>query len=195
MTESRFGQAYFRRYYENPRTRVAEPDHFDRLARFIGAYLDFLDCEVRTVLDAGCGAGLLHAGLRRAFPGVRIEAFDVSAYACEKYGWTQSTIEDYESAERFDLVVCNDVLQYLERPRAEAALAKLEALTGSALYFGVLTREDWEQNCDQRLTDPEACLRTGRWYRRRLERAFHSLGGGLWIRRDAGVSLFELERA
>lgn len=193
MTASQFDEAYFRRYYHDPRTRVADPAYFDRLARFIGAYLALLDCEVREVLDAGCGAGLLHRGLRAAFPGADIEAFDVSAYACEQHGWVRSSIEDYESSRRFDLVICNDVLQYLKRPNAERALDRLGELTRSALYFGVLTREDWEHNCDQSLTDADAYLRSGRWYHRRLTREFHALGGGLYLRRDSGVSLFELE--
>ena len=136
--------------------------YFDRLARFLGAYLAFLDCRIKHILDAGCGPGFLHRGLRRAFPGAHIDAIDISEYVCSKFGWQCSSIEDYDAKRRYDLVICHDVMQYLDRPRAMRALEKLGKLTRGALYFSVLTREDWDSNCDQGLTD-------GATYRR-LER-------------------------
>ncbi len=62
MKARSFDQAYFERYYFNPRTRIAERTYFDRVAAFAGAYLAMLDCPVKRVLDVGCGAGLMHRG-------------------------------------------------------------------------------------------------------------------------------------
>jgi DUF971 family protein len=77
-----FDKAYFERFYFNRRTRIAEPSYFDQLAAFTGAYLKLLDCPVGRVLDIGCGAGLLHRGLRRAFPGVKVLGWEkVGNYA------------------------------------------------------------------------------------------------------------------
>ncbi|MEQ8233232.1 MAG: class I SAM-dependent methyltransferase [Gammaproteobacteria bacterium] len=194
MSSERFDAAYFDRYYFARATRIADPGYFDRVSGFLTAYLDLLDCRIESVLDAGCGAGLLHAGLRRAWPQVRIDAFDASAWACREFGWRHATLETFESRRRYDLVICYDVVQYLDREAARAALAKLAGLTRTALFFGVLTREDWRDNCDQARTDGDAHLRSARWYRRELSRHFRNAGGGLYLRRDASeVVLYALE--
>ena len=193
MQASDFDRAYFERFYFNPRTRVAEPAYFDRLAAFAAAYLKLLECPVKRVLDVGCGAGLLHRGLRQAYPGVRIDACDASAYICERFGWPWATIDELEVRRTYDLVICHDVVQYLDRAAARAALTKLAALSHGALLFGVLTREDWQHNCDQQLTDANVHLRSAAWYRREIGVHFRNAGGGLYIRRDAGVVLYALE--
>ena len=193
MTANAFDQAYFERFYFSRRTRIAEPAYFDHLAAFTGAYLKLLDCPVARVLDMGRGAGLLHRGLRRAFRGVKIDACDVSEYVCERFGWQCVSIEEYEVKRSYDLVICHDVLQYLDDKAAGRAIDKLASLSHRALLFGVLTREDWEHNCDQTLTDSNAHLRSTAWYRRRLGAHFRNAGGGLYIKRDASVVLFSLE--
>ena len=63
------------------------------------------------------------------------------------------------------------------------------------LYFGVLTREDWEENCDQSRTDPAVSLRGGAWYRRELRSNFRHLGGGFWLRHDCPVTVWEMDTA
>lgn len=193
MKANAFDQAYFERFYFNRRTRIAEPSYFDHLSAFVGAYLKLLDCPVGRVLDIGCGAGLLHRGLRRAFHGVKIDACDVSEYVCERFGWRCVSIEDLEVESSYDLVICHDVLQYLDDKAASRAIDKLAGLSNCALLFGVLTREDWENNCDQSLTDSNAHLRATSWYRRRLGAHFHNAGGGIYIKRDANVVLYSLE--
>lgn len=193
MTASQFDQDYYDRYYFNPRTRIADPGYFERVADFLAAYLKLLDCRVLRALDVGCGAGLLHPGLRRAFPRVHIDGIDVSPWACAQYGWRCISIEEFAETRRYDLVICHDVMQYLDDQRAEAALAKLCALTRTALFFSVLTREDWDENCDQHLTDGNAFLRSADWYRQRLVPLLANAGGGLYIRRNSNVVLYALE--
>jgi len=193
MDGENFDRAYYQRFYYSPQTRIAEPAYFERLARFLAAYIDLLGCPVSHVLDAGCGAGLLHSTLKQAWPDVQIDAFDISPYACERYGWMCSSIEAFTTDQLYDLVICHDVVQYLDRKAAAAALDKLAALTTTALFFGVLTTEDWNNNCDQELTDSNAHLRRSQWYRKRLSKDFFNAGGGLYIKRDAGLVLYALE--
>ncbi|MCY4495706.1 MAG: hypothetical protein OXC14_00285, partial [Rhodospirillaceae bacterium] len=78
---------------------------------------------------------------------------------------------------------------------AGAAIANLATLCRGALYFGALTREDWEENCDRFRTDGEVSLRSARWYRRRLQRDFTPIGGGLFLRKPVAVTLWSLEQA
>jgi SAM-dependent methyltransferase len=188
-----FDQAYFERYYFNRRTRIAEPSYFDQLAAFVGSYLSLLDCPIGRILDIGCGAGLLHRGLRRAFHGVKIDACDVSEYVCERFGWQCTSIEDLAVKESYDLVICHDVLQYLDNKAASSAIDKLASLTHCAMLFGVLTIEDWEHNCNQELTDSNAHMRTTAWYRRELGKYFRNAGGGVYIKLEAPVVMYSLE--
>ena len=188
-----FNEAYFARYYFDRATSVADHGYFDRLADFVGAYLRLLDCDVSRILDAGCGPGFIHDGLRRIFPDASIDAFDVSEYICERFGWECSSIEAYAPRQAYDLVICQDVVQYLDRDPAARVLEKLGACTRHALFFGVLTVEDWEHNCDQTLTDGDVHLRSAAWYRRHLKHDFKNAGGGIFVKRDADMVLYALE--
>src|SRR5690606_30191800 len=145
----------YARFYRARATRVADPAYFDRLAACTAAYLALRECPVRPVLDAGCGTGALPAGLRRAWTQARIDAFDVSHYACRRYGWQQASIASYQPDQTYDLVICHDVLQYLDDAAASAALRRLTSWADTALLFGVLTAEDWRDNCDQKRTDAD----------------------------------------
>ena len=188
-----FDAAYYDRYYFDRATRVAEPGYFERVAAFITAYLDMLGEPVSSVLDAGCGAGLLHAGLRRAWPRVRIDAFDVSEWACARYGWQHASLENFEARRTYDLVICHDVVQYLPRRAAVDVIDKFARWSRCALFFGVLTSEDWRDNCDQQLTDGNVYLRSTRWYRQRMRQQWRNAGGGLYIRQDSDIVLYSLE--
>ena len=93
------------------------------------------------------------------------------------------------------MVICYDVLQYLDAKQTARALANLARVCRGLLYFGVLTREDWEDNCDQSRTDPAVSLRRGAWYRRQLAESFRHLGAGFWLHRDCPLTVWEMDTA
>lgn len=188
-----FDREYYQRFYFDPRTAVTTRAEMRARARLIAGCVDYVGLPVRRILDAGCGVGLLRAPLRRALRRASYVGLEYSAWLCQRYGWRQGSIASYRTRERFDLVICYDVLQYLSAPEARRAIANLASLCRGALYFGALTREDWQHNCDQSRTDPIPGLRTGRWYRRELSRAFRPLGCGMWLKRDLNVTLWELD--
>jgi len=189
-----FDEAYYRRYYEDPRTRVAAPGETRALADFVCGYLKYVDLPVRRVLDMGCGMGGWKPELERHFPRASYTGVERSDYLCKRFGWKKGSVDSFESDRPFDLVICQDVIQYLPSRSAEAAMRRLAALSRGGLLFAVLTREDWEENCDQQLTDGTGYLRSGRWYRKRLKKDFINAGGGLFLKRDANVVLYELEK-
>ena len=119
----------------------------------------------------------------------------MSGHLCAELGWVHDSVVTFRSRRRFDLVICQDVLQYLDDAEAEQAIANLVRHCRGVLFFGALTHEDWEENCDQSRTDANAYLRTGAWYRDRLAPAFVCAGGGVFVARRAGVVMFELDRA
>lgn len=189
-----FGPAYFRKYYLNAATRVVTPGEMKVRARLIAAILAQAAIPVRRILDAGCGIGLLRAPFKQVLPRARYIGLEASDYLCGRYGWIKGSVVDYSPQISSDLVVCYDVLQYLDDRQAGRAIANLARLTRAALYVSALTREDWRENCDKTRTDREVHLRPGDWYRRRLQRNFRYLGFGVWLRKDVTAMLWELER-
>ena len=167
-----FSAAYFRKFYLSSATRVVSAAEMRTRARLIAAILAQASIPVRNILDAGCGIGLLRKPFAEVWPRVRYTGLDASEYLCARYGWTLGSVVDYAPRAPSDLVVCYDVVQYLDDRSAGRAIANLGRLTRSALYFSALTREDWRDNCDRRLTDRAVHLRPGEWYRRRLRRQF-----------------------
>jgi SAM-dependent methyltransferase len=190
-----FDRDYYRRFYFNPRTAVTSRAEMHARAHMIIGCVRYFGMPVGSILDAGCGVGLLRAPLLRAFRRADYTGVEVSKYLCERYGWHRSTVEQFRSRRHFDLVICYDVLQYLPEERARRAIANLARLCRGAMYFGALTREDWRDNCDQSRTDRVAGLRAGSWYRRELARGFHPLGCGMWLKKEVPLTVWNLDRA
>ena len=190
-----FDRAYYQRFYFNPRTAVTSRAEMGARARLIAGCVDYVGLPVRSILDAGCGIGLLRAPLQRSLRRARYVGLEYSEYLCERYGWLQGSVDSFRTRERFDLVVCYDVLQYLSAAQARRAIANLARWCRGALYFGALTSEDWRDNCDQSRTDRIPGLRPGRWYRHELSRHFVALGCGMWLRRDLPLTLWNLDAA
>ena len=189
-----FDEGFFERYYGDPETRVADAGDAERLAALIGGIVNYLELPVRRILDAGCGIGLLRAPLARQFPAARYEGLELSAFLCRKFGWHQGSLATFAAAAPYDLVVCHDVLQYLDDAQAARALSNLARLTRGALYFSVLTKRDWRDAADQSRTDRDVWLRGADWYRRRLRRRFRHVAGGVHFVRALSPILWELER-
>ena len=189
-----FDSAYFQKYYFNPATRVATPAETRSRAQLIAAILRHAGIPVRSILDTGCGIGMLRKPFAAALPRARYVGLEASHYLCARYGWTKGSVVDFAPRMRSDLVICYDVLQYLDDREAGRAVANLARLTNAALYVSALTREDWRDNCDRTRTDRAVHLRPGDWYRRRLCRRFSHLGFGVWLRRDVTAILWDMER-
>ena len=193
-TERRiFDQAYYDRFYRREKTRVQSDDEFRRLFDFVVAYLAHLEIDVSRVLDLGCGLGTWKTLLEAAICGVDYTGVEVSEYLAMEYGWELGSVVDYQAAEPFDLVICQGVLQYLDDDEADRAIVNLSRLTSAALFLEVLTREDWDYNCDQSATDGDCYKRPARWYRDRLLDSFTNCGGGLYLARDYEHYSYELD--
>jgi SAM-dependent methyltransferase len=190
-----FGPEYFQKFYLDPKSRVTSQLEMRARARLIAAILVEVSVPVRTILDAGCGIGLLRKPFAEVLPQARYVGLERSEYLCSRYGWTPGSVVDYAARHQSDLVICYDVLQYLNDRDAARAIANLARLTRSAVYVCALTREDWRANCDRKLTDRDVHLRPGDWYRRRLKRQFHYLGFGVWLRKGVTAILWDMERS
>ncbi len=189
-----FDSAYFRKYYFAAATRVTTAAEMRGRAQLIAAILRHAGIPVRSILDAGCGIGLLRKPFAEAIPRARYEGLEASEYLCARYHWTNGSVVNFAPRFPRDLVICYDVLQYLDDRDAALAIANFAKLSRAALYVSALTREDWRANCDRTRTDRAVQLRPGDWYRRRLRRRFNYVGFGVWLRKDVSAILWDLER-
>lgn len=194
MAHNQFDAAFYRRFYDNPGTRVTTPEEMARRAAVVAALVKHLEVPVKRILDAGCGLGLMRDTLLESFPGADYVGIEVSEHLCKRLGWTQASLASYRPRGRFDLIICYDVLQYLPDGAAVRALANLGRLSRGALYFHAPTREDWKRNADTSCSDGDINLRAASWYRSRLARNFRSIGCGLQLRRGVPFVQWELER-
>ena len=189
-----FDAGFYRRFYLDPRTRVVTATEMARRADLVAAFARHGELRVRSILDVGCGLGLMRKQLQRHFPRARYTGLEVSQYLCDKHGWVQGSIATFDPGQSYDLVICYDVMQYLEARPAAAALRNLARLCAGVLHFGALTQEDWDLYCDKRRTDRNVHIRPAIWYRRRLARSFINAGSGMFVRRGAPIHLWELDQ-
>jgi predicted TPR repeat methyltransferase len=191
---SAFDREFFDRFYRRRETRASGPDDFRRVSRFVLAYVEYMEIELREVLDLGCGLGRWKQALEEYDPSIRYTGVDVSAYACEKYGWHRASVEEFASNRTYDLVICQDVLPYLPKARLERAIENIARLASGAAYIQVVTREDWKNDiCDPKRTDATMHRFDAAWYRATFGRYFLNCGGGIFVPKDGDVVLWELE--
>lgn len=188
-----FDEAYYGRYYGNSRTRVHGAEQVAKLCAAVTSFLDWWEVPVETVLDVGAGIGLWRDWFRENRPDARYRSTEYSAFACEKYGHEQRDITSWRDAKKYDLVVCQGVLPYLDDAGAARAIENIAAMTRSFLYLEAITTRDIRHVIDQTKTDVKVYPRTGSWYRTRLHEHFREVGAGLWCRKDARVLFYELE--
>jgi predicted TPR repeat methyltransferase len=189
-----FDAAYFKRFYGHARTRVVSQAEMTARAALIAAILRHAQVPVRRILDAGCGLGLMRKALQIHLPRAHYTGLESSDYLCDRYGWIQGSVADFRPRRPYDLVICYDVLQYLDDHAAQRALDNFTRLSRAALYVSALTILDAKENCDRSRTDLAVRLRSGAWYRRRLQRRFTHLGFGVWLKKSQTAILWEMEQ-
>ena len=189
-----FDAGYYGRYYTSIRTRVHGAREIGRLCTAVTAMLDWWRVPIDTVLDVGAGVGLWRDWFAKHRPRTAYRSTEVSRYACAQYGHEARDITRWRARERFDLVVCQGVLPYIDDAGCAKAIGNLGAMTAGFLYLEAITRRDIREVIDEGKTDVKVHERTASWYRKRLGVHFAEIGCGLWAKRDAPVLFYELER-
>ena len=197
-TSEAFDAAYFKRFYGSRATRVYGKEQVSHLARGVTEMIAWLGGELRTVLDVGAGAGLWKQWFARHKPHVRYRSTDVSAYACERYGHEHRDLATWRptarARDKFDLVVCQGVLPYLDDRACKRAIATLGTVTRGFLYLEAITARDLDELCDRTKTDVTVHPRSGAFYRRELAKHFVTLGCGLHYSKSGPLGFYELEQ-
>jgi SAM-dependent methyltransferase len=193
--EASFGASYFRRFYESRRSRVYGEEQILQLARGVTGFVQWFGGEIGRVLDVGAGTGLWRDWFVREMPQVRYRSVDFSEYACKKYGHELRDIANWRAREKFDLVVCQGVLPYLDDRACAKAIANMAALCKGFLYLEAITARDLRDVCDRSRTDVTVHARSATFYRRLLAKSFEPLGCGLFHARGGDIVFYDLERA
>ncbi|MDX2055845.1 MAG: class I SAM-dependent methyltransferase [Polyangiaceae bacterium] len=189
----RFDDAYYKRFYVDPTTRVVSAAEHAALARFVFGFAEWNKIEVKNVLDIGAGIGLWKKWIEKNAKGVAYEGTEVSRSMCEKHGFAERDIARWRDRKKFDLIICQGVLQYLPDPDVAPAIANIAAMSRGLVYFEITTRGDLRERCDQELTDQDIHVRNGSYYRGILLKHFISVGAGLWWSREEIPPFYELE--
>lgn len=179
---------YFARWYRDPALRDAAIGGGARLTRKVAlavATAEYhLERPIRSVLDIGCGEGAWRAPLLKLRPKLRYLGFDSSSYAIARFGKRRNlhlaTFGDFEflrPCPPVDLLVCSDVMHYLDTRELQRGLSGLADLCGGVAFLETFTGED-EVDGDTHGFH----RRPARFYRQRFAAAgFAPLGSHLWL--------------
>lgn len=185
---------YFQRWYRDGgiggRQRLAR-----KVALAVATAEYHLERPLRTVLDIGCGEGAWRAPLLKLRPKARYLGFDGSQYAIARYGRHRNLhlarfgdFAQLRPCAPVDLLVCSDVLHYLDVRELDRGLPGLVELCGGVAFLETFAREDEAEGDDH-----EFRRRPAAFYRRRFEAlGLRQVGSHCWLspaRADAATSL------
>ena len=145
-----YDEAYFHRWYRDPRTRVTSDRALERKVHVALSAAEYmLGRRTRTVLDIGCGEARWYVALKALRRGVEYIGLDPSDYAVETFGASRnvrqgsfSTLKSLRLKGPFDLIVCADVLQYVPTPQLATGLREIRRLLGGVAYLEAYASED-----------------------------------------------------
>ena len=189
----RFDEAYYHRFYESPKSRVYSPEEHDALPRFVFAFAGWNRLEIRTVLDIGAGVGHWKRWIEQHHEDIQYTGTEVSQVMCKKHGYLHRDIARWRDRKKYDLIVCQGVLQYLPDPDIAPAVANIAAMARGLVYMEITTRGDLRERCDKTRTDTDIYVRNGSYYRGILSKHLVNVGAGLWWPRDSALPFYELE--
>lgn len=145
-----YDRAYFERWYRDPTDRVSTRDSLERKVRMAVSVTEFLiGRPIRSVLDVGCGEAPWQPVLKRLRPQAYYIGVDSSDYAVERYGASRNIVRGTLGGlsklgfdRGIDLVVCADVLQYVDTRDVERGLRTIRRLVGGVAYIEAFATED-----------------------------------------------------
>lgn len=150
MTEKRYDKAYFDRWYRGPDPPVGDASDLERaVALAIAATESVIARPIESVLDVGCGEGRWQPVVMKLRPDAAYLGIDSSEYAVDRFGDSRNIrhglfgeLAYHVFDEPFDLVVCSDVLHYLDDAEILEGIDALSERTGGVAVIDIFTVED-----------------------------------------------------
>ncbi|MGP1664424.1 MAG: class I SAM-dependent DNA methyltransferase [Rhodanobacter sp.] len=145
-----YDRDYFDKWYRDPQHAVASSAELRRKVAMVVAQAEYyLGRPIRNVLDVGCGEAPWRAPLRALRPGIDYRGLDASAYVVSRYGRSRNVglarfgqLEYLRFDQRFDLIVCTDVLHYLKPAEIRAGLGGIVDMLEGTAFLEVFTSRD-----------------------------------------------------
>jgi len=145
-----YDRAYFDKWYRHPQHSVASPAELRRKVALAVALAEYyLGRPIRNVLDVGCGEAPWRAHLRALRPEASYRGLDASEYVVARYGRSRNIglarfgqLEHLRFDQRFDLIVCSDVLHYLKPAEIRAGLLGVADMLEGVAFLEAFTRQD-----------------------------------------------------
>lgn len=178
-----YDRAYFDRWYR--REGMGDAKRLARKVALAVAMAEYhLERPIRSVLDIGCGEGAWRAPLLKLRPRLDYLGFDASEYAVRRYSGSRNIhyarFGDFEylrPCPPADLLVCSDVLHYLDTRELNRGLPGLADLCGGAAFIEMFAKEDAAIG-----DEDEFHARPASFYRRKLADAgFVQIGSHGWL--------------
>ena len=137
-----YDRAYFDRWYRS-REAVTNTATLRRKVHLALSVAEFvIDRQVRSVLDVGCGEAPWRPLLKRMRPRISYVGVDSSAYAVQRFGRRRGiragslgTLHRMKFDRMFDLIICSDVLQYVDEAEMKRGLRTIRKLLGGVAYI------------------------------------------------------------
>ena len=192
-----YDRAYLDRWYRGRAQIGPEPEVLRKVAMAIAVAEYFLRRTIRNVIDIGCGEAPWFAHLQALRPKVRYAGIDPSDYAVERFGAARNVrrgsfgeLASLQIRERFDLVVCSDVLHYLREEEIQSGLPAFIKMIRGAAFVEALTQEDAV------IGDTTGLIRRpASWYRNLFARAgLAQVAPFFWIAPQLAADSAALER-
>jgi SAM-dependent methyltransferase len=150
MNKKSYDRAYFDRWYRDPRHRVRESGETRRKVSMVVALAEYyLGRSIRNVLDVGCGEGVWRAPLLKLRPGIHYLGLDSSEYAVARFGRARNLrlahfadLGEIRFDQRFDVIVCSDVLHYLRAPELRRGLSGFAELLDGLAFIELFSSRD-----------------------------------------------------
>jgi len=145
-----YDQAYFDRWYRDPRHAVIQRDVLARRVQLALSAAEYiLERPVASVLDVGCGEAPWRALIRMARPAARYVGVDSSEYAVRRFGKRRNIrlgrfgdLPRLKLGGPFDLIVCSDVLHYVPTPEARRGLRAIARMLDGLAFIEFFSKED-----------------------------------------------------
>jgi trans-aconitate methyltransferase len=188
-----FDAAYYARFYENPETLVYSAKEHARLATYVFSFADWNQIPIERVLDIGAGVGLWKDWIQEHRPDTEYEGTEVSRVMCQRHGYRHCDITTWRSRKKYDLIICQGVLQYIPDSSLPDALENIAAMARGLFFLEALTKEDVQLRADLERSDTNVHLRDGGVYRRLLSKHFVTVGAGLYWPKAIPLPFWELD--
>jgi len=145
-----YDASYFQHWYRDDARGVGRGVLLRRKVALAVAVAEYhLQRPIRSVLDVGCGEGVWRAPLLALRPGLDYMGVDASEYAVARYGRTRNLrlarfgqLGQLRFGAPVDLLVCADVLHYLDTRELRRGLAGFAELCDGVGFFETFCRGD-----------------------------------------------------